>query len=638
MTQPDDLAMGIKHDVALTQGPDVEGRHSHAPELPPVYEGKGTLSKVYMEDSLDAPTIEELHTLRRVRDHIPWKAYTIAFVELCERFSYYGTTVVCMYLIAIFFRLKPAWLTFSPVTNFIQQPLPKGSTTGSAGTDGQAGALGMGQRASTGIGTFNQFWVYFTPLLGAYIADTYLGRFSTIFISLAIAIVGHIILTISAVPSVLSNSHGALASFLVGLILMGIGTGGFKPNISPLVAEQLPLTRMKVITNKKGERVIVDPAVTASSVYMWFYLFINIGALVGQISMVYSEKYVGFWLSYFLPTLMLCVCPTVMFLCRKYYILTPPQGSVFGNAVKIWFLAQKGRWSINPVRTWKNMHDGTFWARVKPSNIPAGQRPKWMTFDDEWVDEVARGFAACSVFCWYPLYWLTYNQLNNNLTSQAAVMKLNGVPNDILSNLDPFALIILIPICDLLIYPALRKAGINFSPIKKITLGFYTGTAAMIWACVIQAYIYKYSSCGNYAAGEDCEPSSINVWAQTGSYILIALSEILASITSLEYAFTKAPRNMRSLVMAFNLFMTAISAAIGQAFVSLSADPLLVWNYGVVGVLSFIGGTCFWFQYRELDKREDALNMLPTGHVGTKKEAKELEVERRRSSVVEMKE
>ena len=50
-------------------------------------------------------------------------------------------------------------------------------------------------------------------------------------------------------------------------------------------------------------------------------------------------------------------------------------------------------------------------------------------------------------------------------------------------------------------------------------------------------------------------------------YILIAISEILASITGLEYAFTKAPKNMRSLVMACFLFMTALSSAIGEIFV-----------------------------------------------------------------------
>ena len=50
-------------------------------------------------------------------------------------------------------------------------------------------------------------------------------------------------------------------------------------------------------------------------------------------------------------------------------------------------------------------------------------------------------------------------------------------------------------------------------------------------------------------------------------YILVAVSEILASITGLEYAFTKAPKNMRSLVMACFLFMTALSSAIGEIFV-----------------------------------------------------------------------
>jgi len=122
-------------------------------------------------------------------------------------------------------------------------------------------------------------------------------------------------------------------------------------------------------------------------------------------------------------------------------------------------------------------------------------------------------------------------------------MKLNGLPNDIFTNLDPLALIVFIPICDFLVYPALRRMKINFTPIKKITAGFFCGAAAMVWAAVIQAYIYKKSECGFYAAGKKadgtkCAHVDINVWAQTGSYVLIALSEIFASITSLEYAFS----------------------------------------------------------------------------------------------------
>ncbi len=194
-------------------------------------------------------------------------------------------------------------------------------------------------------------------------------------------------------------------------------------------------------------------------------------------------------------------------------------------------------------------------------------------------------------------------------------MVTNGLPNDVLSNLDPFALIIFIPIFDRLVYPALRRARINFSPLKKITFGFFLGSAAMVWSAVVQHYIYKRNPCGYQAstcvdAGGHPVTSDLNVWIQTGSYVLIAFSEIFASITGLEYAFTKAPKNMRSLVMSVFLFMNAISSALGEAFVSLSADPLLVWNYGSMAVLAFVAGVIFWIQFRHLDTIEDELNHL----------------------------
>lgn len=216
-------------------------------------------------------------------------------------------------------------------------------------------------------------------------------------------------------------------------------------------------------------------------------------------------------------------------------------------------------------------------------------------------------------------------------------MVTHGVPNDVLSNLDPLALIILIPICDIIIYPGLRRMGYNFTPLKRITMGFFTGAAAMAWAAVVQHYIYRRNPCGYYVstcmdAKGNPITSNLNVWIQTGSYVLIALSEIFASITGLEYAFTKAPKNMRSLVMAVFLFMNAIASAIGEAFVcehlrdpsvghqntdfsliALSADPLLVWNYSVMGVLAGVAGVLFWIRYRHLDAQEDELNTLADG-------------------------
>ena len=542
----------------------------------------------------EEPTEEELKTLRRVSGKIPWTAFTIAFVELCERFGYYGCQVL--------------------YTNFIQQPLPvvngKLSTTGSDPTaEGTPGALGMGQRASFGIGQFNSFWAYFTPIFGAIIADEYLGRFNTIFIAIAFSILGHILLIVSALPPVLTSGN-ALAPFMLGLITLGFGTGAFKSNISPLIAEQYRQTKPRVVIDPKtGERVISDPNITLSRIFLYFYMFINMGSLTGQISMVYVEKYVGFWCAWLLPTIMFCFCPLVLWLCRNKYHRSPPTGSVLIRAIKLLGLATKGKWSLNPVTTRKNFKSDNFWEDVKPSHL-GNSKPTWMQFDDAWVDQVARGLRACSCFTWIPLYWLSYNQMNNNLTSQAATMTRNGVPNDVITNLNPISLVIFIPIVDNFLYPALRKANIRFTPIKRIALGFILASMAMVSASVIQYYIYKTGECGKYM--NDCEtPAPINVWVQSVPYVLVGFSEIFASVTGLEFAFTKAPKNMRSLITSYWHFMSAFSNAIGQALVSLAEDPLLVWNYAVVACLAFVGGILFWLHQRPTDKQEDTLNMLP---------------------------
>ncbi|CRK20037.1 hypothetical protein BN1723_017821 [Verticillium longisporum] len=103
----------------------------------------------------------------------------------------------------------------------------------------------------------------------------------------------------------------------------------------------------------------------------------------------------------------------------------------------------------------------------------------------------------------------------------------------------------------------------------------------------------------------------MSVWIQTPCYILIALSEVLASITGLEYAFTKAPRNMRGLVTGVFWSVLAISSALAQAFVGLATDPLLVWLYTTIACISGAGGLGFWLAFRKLDDEEDALNALP---------------------------
>jgi proton-dependent oligopeptide transporter, POT family len=210
---------------------------------------------------------------------------------------------------------------------------------------------------------------------------------------------------------------------------------------------------------------------------------------------------------------------------------------------------------------------------------------------------------------------LAYNQMTGNLVSQAGTMNLGKVPNDIVSKLNPIFIIIVIPLMDFIIYPGIRKMGFNLTPIKKITCGFILSSLAMVSACVTQYYIYKMSPCGDKinaltkAGRKDCA-APFTVWIQVFPYGLIGMSEVMASITKLEYAYTKAPKNMRSTVQAIALLTSAISSALGQALTALSEDPLLVWNYGSVAVVAALGGLGFWMTFRKADRDEDKLNNL----------------------------
>ena len=93
----DDMWIGAKHDPALILPPDMNHDlpdHVHATDLPAVYEGKGAIQDTFLDHEA-FPTEEELRTLPRIADKIPPRIYTVAFVELCERFSYYGTQILC---------------------------------------------------------------------------------------------------------------------------------------------------------------------------------------------------------------------------------------------------------------------------------------------------------------------------------------------------------------------------------------------------------------------------------------------------------------------------------------------------------------------------------------------------------------
>lgn len=383
------------------------------------------------------------------------------------------------------------------------------------------------------------------------------------------------------------------------MIVIGLGTGGIKSCVSPLIAEQYTNTKQKIRVLKSGERVIVDPAVTIQRIYMIFYLCINVGSL-SSIATTEMELHIDFWAAYLLPLCMFIVGFITLIVGKKSYVQRPPRGSVIFHAFKAMWIGVTHRFNMDAAKPCYRAESGH--AHATP-------------WDGQFILEIKRALIACRVFVFFPIYWVVYNQMLNNFISQAGQMQLHGIPNDIMQNIDPITIIIFIPIMDRLVYPGLRKLGIPFKPITRITFGFFFAAAAMVYAAIVQHLIYTAPPC--YASPLQCPASNdgaehnhIHVAVQTPAYLFIGLSEIFASITGLEYAYTKAPSSMKSFVMSLFLLTSAVGAAIGIALSPTATDPKLLWMYTGLAVATFVAGCLFWILFRRLNDSEESMNEL----------------------------
>ncbi|KAF8938766.1 POT family-domain-containing protein [Dissophora ornata] len=561
----DDTTVSPAAEIAYRSDPMMASLKS---DLQPHYNRSPSLDeKIAMKEDLDVdgrePTPEEESTLRRVADTIPASAWLVVVVEFCERFTYYGLS--------------------GPFQNYIQYPY-----TSQRGAD-HPGAIGRGQQTATALNYFFQFFCYVTPILGGIVADQYLGKYKTICLFCGIYMVGVLVLVLTSIPPAIL-AGAALPGLVIAMIIIGLGTGGIKANVSPMVAEQYQGTKATVKTLKSGEKVIVDPSVTVQSIFNWFYWAINVGSLSAIIT-TNAEKYYAFWLAYLIPLIMFNGAVFALWTGRNKVVKSTPRGSVLLEGFRVFGIALKNGRNLDAAR---------------PSVILTRDPNAIMnsiTWDDVFIDELRLTLKACSVFCFFPLYWVIYNQITTNLTSQAGTMLLYGLPNDVVNNIDPLVLIIFIPIFDKIVYPGFRRMGLELKPITRICLGFFTCSLAMAWTAIVQHKIYITGP--NYdctLCDPDQTPNNVSIAWQVLSYFFIAISEIFASITGLEFAFTNAPATMKSVVMSIFLFTNCVGALLGFAFLPLTKDPLLLWMYTGLGVAAFlISGVIYWL-FRDYDK------------------------------------
>jgi POT family proton-dependent oligopeptide transporter len=269
-------------------------------------------------------------------------------------------------------------------------------------------------------------------------------------------------------------------------------------------------------------------------------------------------------------------------------------GSTFSTALTPWLLEHQGpKVAFGVPAVLMGLATLVFWlGRFRFAHIPpAGSKFVRDTFSWEGLISIRKVLA---IFIFIPMFWALFDQTTSTWVLQGQKMgEVSIFGQRILAaqmqTLNPLFVLILIPCFTYIFYPVINKI-FPLTPLRKIGIGFFVVTTSFL----IPAWVEQQLISGG-------KPSL--AW-QVPAYFLMTCAEILISITALEFAYTQAPKTMKSLVMSVylltvafgNLLTAGVNAALHNPTVkSLLAGP----NYFLFfSALTFVTGIIFIFVAR----------------------------------------
>lgn len=237
-------------------------------------------------------------------------------------------------------------------------------------------------------------------------------------------------------------------------------------------------------------------------VFGWFYFSINFGAFASTLLTPWLLKHRGPHVAFAVPGILMLVATIAFWMGRRKYVHVPPGGRAFLRE----------------------------------------------TFSGEGLSAVGR---LVVLYVFVAMFWSLYDQTGSAWVLQAERMDRVWLGREWLSSqiqaVNPLLIMLLIPAYTYLIYPAIHRV-FPLTPLRKIGIGFFLMVVSFAFSAWIEHRI---------AAG--LKPNI--VW-QLLNYVILTASEVMVSITCLEFSYTQAPRKMKSLIMA--LYLMSVSA--GNAF------------------------------------------------------------------------
>ncbi|XP_056606416.1 solute carrier family 15 member 1b [Triplophysa dalaica] len=372
----------------------------------------------------------------------PISIFFIVVNEFCERFSYYGMRAV----LVLYFRYFLRW---------------------------------DDDLATTIYHTFVAL-CYLTPIMGAVIADSWLGKFKTIVSLSVVYCIGQVVMAVSSIHDITDTDRDGtpdnltlhIALSMVGLLLIALGTGGIKPCVAAFGGDQFE-------DHQEKQR---------STFFSIFYLSINAGSLLSTlITPILRSQECGihtkqqcYPLAFGVPAALMLVALVVFIVGKGMYVMDTPKGNVLLQVMKCIGFAIKNRF------------------RKRGKQYP--KREHWMDWAEDKYDKllIAQVKMVLKVLFLYiplPMFWALFDQQGSRWTLQATTMNGNfgafNIEPDQMQIVNPILIIIMVPIMDNLVYPLIKKCHVNFTPLRRITVGMLLAALAFVAAALLQIQIDK---------------------------------------------------------------------------------------------------------------------------------------------------
>ncbi|MEJ8543878.1 oligopeptide:H+ symporter [Brevibacillus borstelensis] len=434
--------------------------------------------------------------------------YLLFFTELWERFSYYGMR---------------ALLTLYLTTALI------------------SGGLGFEKGLAMSIYGFFTGAVYFTPIVGGYLSDRFLGRRYAITLGGITMALGNIVLFAF-------QSTGGLYT---GLALLIIGNGFFKPNISTLVGELYP-------ENDKRR----DAAFTI------FYMGINIGGFIAPLICGYLAE------EHFRTAL-----NGVEMYGFKYGFLAAAVGMVVGqiafNLLGDRYLGDIGKQPIGKSEA--------------PELKEAANRPLTRK-------EKQRTAVIVILACFVIFFWAGFEQAGSSLTLYTDLFvdrTIGGweVPTSWFQSLNPLFIVVLAPFVSILWVKLANSKRGDLSIPAKMGLGMVLlGLGYMI---LLLAVVQTGSDENNILA-------KANIAIIVLTYLMHTLGELFLSPVGLSMVSKIAPVKLASLLMGVWLASTGVANVLAGQLAAFTQSLGYLEVFGLIGTMAIVLGLVLLLVSRKL--------------------------------------